>query len=402
MSVLKNKWVALSPVIVAVVVLIFSLVLIPTVHPTPQKLPVAFVNEDEGMQLPNQPSINMGKNIEQAIRNTMKSNVTEKDQPPIDWINVDSEMEARKGMDKQNYYGALIIPKDFSQKVTSLQTVHPSSPKVKIIVNQGMNAAVSTMVQQILNQMVDHINTNVRQQLLQAMAKKRVMMKAEQAAFLASPVGKETAVVHSVGTHSANGNAPVSFVQPIWMASLAAAALLYLAMDRRGLARRREKLAAQVMKNVVGLLLALIAGFGFIGMADAIGFHIPSFINMALFVSLAFFSFFTIESAVLAWIGFKGIPIFVLLLFFGAPLLSMAPELMTSFYRDWVYSWLPQRFMVEGLRELFFFNQKLQWNEPVFVLCSLALAGIVLVIVSAFKNDSVQQSGEPGKLTVSS
>ncbi|WP_167346358.1 hypothetical protein [Geobacillus zalihae] len=41
MSILRSKWVALSPVMVAIVVLIFSLVLVPTVHPKPQKLPVA-------------------------------------------------------------------------------------------------------------------------------------------------------------------------------------------------------------------------------------------------------------------------------------------------------------------------------------------------------------------------
>nr|WP_255211276.1 hypothetical protein [Geobacillus zalihae] len=74
---------------------------------------------------------------------------------------------------------------------------------------------------------------------------------------------------------------------------------------------------------------------------------------------------------------------------------------MTSFYRDWVYSWLPQRFMVEGLRELFFFDPTFQWNEPVSVLCWLALVGVVLVIVSAFKKRMVQESEESGKLVTS-
>ncbi|WP_236930898.1 hypothetical protein [Geobacillus sp. JS12] len=83
MSILRSKWVALSPVMVAIVVLIFSLVLVPTVHPKPQKLPVAFVNEDEGVQLPNQPPINIGKNIEQAIQNMAKSNAAGKDQPQL-------------------------------------------------------------------------------------------------------------------------------------------------------------------------------------------------------------------------------------------------------------------------------------------------------------------------------
>ena len=52
-------------------------------------------------------------------------------------------------------------------------------------------------------------------------------------------------------------------------------------------------------------------------------------------------------SAVLSLVGLKGIGLFALLLFFGAPLLSLAPEMLSPFYQDWVYSWLPMKFMIE-------------------------------------------------------
>jgi hypothetical protein len=70
-------------------------------------------------------------------------------------------------------------------------------------------------------------------------------------------------------------------------------------------------------------------------------------------------------------LGIRGIAVFallLLLLLFGAPLLPMAPEMMPLFYRDWVYPWLPMRFMVEGLRELFFFGKGLTWGSPVSTL----------------------------------
>ncbi len=65
-------------------------------------------------------------------------------------------------------------------------------------------------------------------------------------------------------------------------------------------------------------------------------------------------------SAVLSLVGLKGIGVFALLLFFWAPLLSLAPEMLSPFYQDWVYAWLPMRFMIEGLREIFFFGKRVK------------------------------------------
>lgn len=67
------------------------------------------------------------------------------------------------------------------------------------------------------------------------------------------------------------------------------------------------------------------------------------------------------------------IAVSVLMLFFGAPLLALAPETMCPLYRDWIYSWLTMRFMVEGLREIFFFGIGITWNTPVSVLFGLDL-----------------------------
>ena len=84
--------------------------------------------------------------------------------------------------------------------------------------------------------------------------------------------------------------------------------------------------------------------------------HVIPLRDTALFLSITF-SFFLMISAVLSLVGLKGIGLFALLLFFGAPLLSLAPEMLSPFYQDWVYSWLPMKFMIEGLREIFFFEK---------------------------------------------
>lgn len=59
----KNKLLFLSPVIALLVVFIFSLTLFPTVQPKPKNLPIAIVNEDQGVEIPNQPKMNMGQTM---------------------------------------------------------------------------------------------------------------------------------------------------------------------------------------------------------------------------------------------------------------------------------------------------------------------------------------------------
>ncbi|MFJ7953175.1 YhgE/Pip domain-containing protein [Lysinibacillus sp. NPDC096418] len=379
----KDKFILMSPIIVLAVILIFSLTLVPSVNPTQKNLPIAFVNEDEGVILPNQTTVNMGETIATMIQETTKT--ADDKEPTIKWISVKNYKAAKKGLDNRKYYAALVIPKDFSQKQASLQTPNPISAEVQILVNQGMNTMASTIASQILNGFVDNMNNNVRAQLLADFEKQERTLTTKQAATLASPITKNTTNVNEIGQHSVNGNAPVSLFQPLWMASIAGALIITLALNKRFFANRKEKLVAQLIQVLIGGILAVFAGFGLTWMAGVIGIDIPNFLDIAWFVAIAFFSFYLMISAGLAWIGIKAMPLFVLILFFGAPLLAMPPEFMSTFYHDWIYSWLPMRFMVDGLRELFFFGNGLSWNQPTMVLVGIGLGSLIVLLPSALK-----------------
>ncbi|MGV4337447.1 YhgE/Pip domain-containing protein [Bacillus subtilis] len=390
----KNKLVLLSPIIALVVVFIFSLTLFPSVQPQPKNLPIAIVNEDQGVQIPNQPKRNMGQTIVEMIQKNSKATTDE--DPAVKWVEVKTAGDAQKGMDNQKYYAALVIPKGFSANQASLRTPTPSSPEVKIYINQGMNTAASSMAGQVLNGVVDNMNNNVRTQLLEGFEKQGATLTAKQAASLVTPITKTVTNVNEIGTNSANGNAPVSLFQPLWMASLASAAIIFMAVNKLSITNRKKNFAAKSIQILMGAVVALFIGFGLTWLADGlIGFNIPQFMDTALFLTITSFSFFLMISAVLSLVGFKGMPIFVLLLFFGGPLLAMAPEMMSPFYRDWVYSWLPMRFMVEGLRELFFFGKGLTWSSPVSTLVWIGLVSILIIWVSALKLSVEKPKSQP-------
>jgi YhgE/Pip-like protein len=381
MSIFKNKLVLASPLIALAIIFIFSLTLFPSVQPQPKNLPIAIVNEDEGFQMPDQSMMNMGETLIEKVQSKSGD-----EEPAVKWVPVSGTSAVQKGLDHQEYYAALVIPEDFSAKQASLRTPAPASAEVDIFINQGMNTMASTAAGQILNGVIDSMNTTIRGQLLEGFEKQGATLTPQQVSGLITPITKNVMNVNEIGTNSANGNAPVSLFQPLWMASMASAAIIYLTVSKMNVAGRKEKLAAKFIQILIGAVVALIVGFSLTFLADGlIGFHIPDVTDTALFLSITSFSFFLMISAILSLIGIKGMPLFVLMLFFGAPLLAMAPEMMSSFYRDWFYSWLPMKFMVEGLRELFFFGKGLTWSSSVSTLVWIGVGGIVVILATAFK-----------------
>ncbi|GEL06227.1 DUF3533 domain-containing protein [Rummeliibacillus stabekisii] len=385
---LKNKLLLLSPIISLAVVFIFSLTLFPTVQPQPQNLPIAIVNEDQGLEFPNKPKINMGKTIIDKVQQSK----SKKEDTPIKWVVVKNKKAVQKGLDHQKYYAALVIPQDFSTKQASLQTPKPTSPELQIYINQGMNMAASTAAGQILNGVVDNINNNVRSQLLKGYESNNKTLTAEQVSNILTPISKKVINVNEVKENSANGNAPVSLFQPLWIASIATAAIIFLSTSKMRFVKRKEYLISRVSQILIGAIAACIIGFGLTWLVDGmVGIHIPNFIDTALFLTITAFSFFLMISAVLSLVGFKGIAVFALLLFFGAPLLAMAPEMMPAFYQDWIYPWLPMRFMVEGVRKLLFFGEGLTWNFDLSILVWIGVVSMLIILGTSLKHRKVQE-----------
>ncbi|PGX14651.1 MULTISPECIES: YhgE/Pip domain-containing protein [Bacillus] len=383
----KNKLLLLSPVIALLVVFIFSLTLFPTVQPQPKNLPIAIVNEDQGVEIPNQPKMNMGQTIVDTIKNKSKSD----EEPAVKWVEVKNKESVQKGLNNKEYYAALVIPKEFSAKQASLRTPQPSSPEVEIFINQGMNTAASTMAGQVLQAIVDNMNNTVRTQLLDGFKAKGATLTTDQASNLVTPIAKKVTNVNEVGKNSANGNSPISLFQPLWIASLASAAIIFIAIRKMPVGSRKENFILKVKQIVTGAVAALVIGFGLTWIADGmVGLNISNFTDTALFLSITSFSFFLMISAVLSLVGLNGIGLFALLLFFGAPLLALAPEMLSPFYQDWVYSWLPMRFMIEGLRDIFFFGKGLSWNTPVTVLVWIGIVSMVVILATAWKSRAVK------------
>jgi putative membrane protein len=91
---------------------------------------VAVANEDEGaiVRLTKQ-KINVGEETIKALKKNKK----------LGWVFVD-EKEAKRGVKHGDYYAYLMIPKEFSKKITSILEENPEKPQIVFGVNEKINA----------------------------------------------------------------------------------------------------------------------------------------------------------------------------------------------------------------------------------------------------------------------
>ena len=123
-----------------------------------------------------------------------------------------------------------------------------------------MNTAASTMAGQILQAIVDNMNNTVRTQILEGLKAKGATVTTDQAEKLVTPIVKNVKNVNEVGKNSANGNSPISLFQPLWIASLASAAIIFIAISKMPVSSRKENFLLKVKQIVTGAIATLVIG----------------------------------------------------------------------------------------------------------------------------------------------
>ena len=372
---LKNKFVWL-PILVALFIgAYFSITAIPSTHMKVNDLPIAIVNEDQGTT---------GKNLTKQITTKNSSNSSKMS---IKWTVFNSQEDLLKEMNKEKYYGAIVIPKNFSANLQSLMTPNPKKAKLKIIINQGMGTTITTQVNTTLTEMTHQINTALGKQLLQTLSKKMPAIPVEMASNLTNPLTIETEKINKTGD-LANGGA--HFFQSVWLGCLGTSMLLGFAFSKIKFKSLREKFSALGVQLLSAIISSFVIGYGVIYLQSTIlNVTIPNFTLLGLFLSLCAFSFIIFINGVESWVGLISIPIFMLLLFFAAPLLTAIPESLNGFYST-LSNWLPMSYMYRGVKSIMYFN-----NSPsqsiIMGLIYTIIVGLILVISAQFKKDKKKE-----------
>ena len=131
-------------IVIAVIMSIFISTQIPVVNPKIKDLPLAIVNQDK-------------TDMTKAIVENLKKNSQINDKLSIKWEEVATKDQVVDKMNNGEYYGALVIPENYTKGIASLSTSNAQAPEFKIIVNQGKNSQLSSQVTQILSQIANKI-----------------------------------------------------------------------------------------------------------------------------------------------------------------------------------------------------------------------------------------------------
>jgi putative membrane protein len=121
------------------------------------RMPVAIVNQDQG-------AVYNGKRLE--IGNDLVKNLKKK--KSFDWQYV-SEKQANKGLEKQEYYIKIEIPKDFSKNATTLQSDQPKKLNLIYTPNEGFNYLSSKIGDSAVTKIKDEVAGTVTETYAESM-----------------------------------------------------------------------------------------------------------------------------------------------------------------------------------------------------------------------------------------
>jgi len=371
-----HKKLLIAPFIAMIVLsMIFISTQIPMTKMAPKELPIGFVVSDEG------PLAEMlSENLQKAHAGNEAVKV----------VAFENEQQMHDALNNRELYGAIVVPEGFSADVQSLATPNPGTPQMNYFINEGENANVSTMLTNVFTQMNTQINTIVRTQLVGQLTEVNAALQPTQVETFVEPIQANIQKVNATGALAA---APTAFFQPLWFAAIIGAVLLFLAGKKADFQTKREQLQFNAVQTVVGIVYAFIAGY-FITWCTTwiVGFDFENFHTVALFVSIAIVSFLFLIQASLACLGLPVIALYVLLMFYGLPLIQLAPEMLPEFYQNYIVAWIPFKFLIEGLKNILFFGQGVMNASTSVLLWIFGVAIVLLWVKNIIAKQKVEKS----------
>lgn len=308
-------------------------------------------------------------------------------------------------MNDREIYGALVILQGFTESLLSLQSAQPDVATFTIYLNEGHNATIAPTVEAMLNEVTHKISGQVatdvltkmqmssqtlqeqiQQQLLQVSVMNEQQIdeitsfispiQPEQVLRLANPIEIETVKINKVGKLATVPNA--LFIS-VWISSLLGAVLFYMAGNKREWATKNERLRFKLIQAFIPILYGLFGGYVIAGLSTWIlQYEFDSIHKVALVLAIAITSFVYLILAALVLIKMPALPIFGVLMFFGLPLIQLAPEMLPEFYQNYILPWLPMRFLIESLKELLFFNHSIMNSYSIILI---SIGGVSLLII---------------------
>ena len=394
-----------APLGVAIVLCLFlSLVLCPIMRMSPSDVPFVFVNLDDGASIAGS-ELNIGDELEEALLSgdadssslaelagtdddgsddtvdgedsadatddgtdggdetattsdfsSVSTSVT------IAWAQMGTEEEAVEALDGLDYYGAFVIPEDFTAQYLSYSVGVGEAPEITVYLNAGKNAAMATTMSTVLME-----------------------------AMLQADVAVDVQTINSVdigGGTMSSAMVVQLMVMPLIVMSLVPSiltAVVFWKADVTGLRRKSPLAAAIVMVLLIGVFSAANAGLDLFIDSVAGGMDLPLG-ELFPFLWISSFCMMLACTGLCALCLPLGALMGVLTLGLGMSTALFGPEMLPDFWANYIYPWAPQAYIGNGIRLILFFGQDpfSLGTTHLVVMAAIGVVAIALACVAAF------------------
>jgi len=429
-----------APVMAIIVVFcILALVMYPTLNAAPKNVPFALLNLDEGAKLPTG-SVTLGDEITKKMLEGVE--LQEGVEMPLAWTELESEAALDEAFENNEFYGAIIIPKDFTTAqmaaaasagaagvdpaaaaaaaagvdpaaaaaAAAAAGVDPAAAAAAAGVDPAAAAAAAAGVDPAAAAAaagtdpaaaIAAQNAAAAQNTTAAAPSpptirviinqgKNVMLATTMQTALTSMLGQsglniEVTLINAVDTGGGGMAAMMSgmiMVMPTFILSLICSALLYLLFrPAKGESRgTRVKAYGKQLAYAVAAS-ALVACSAVLLVTWVGGMEIPVAAAF-LFLWLASFCLMAVFIGALDVALPLGALVIACCFALGMGTAMLAYEMLPIFWQDWVYPWAPQRYISGGVSSIIYFGKE-AWNDSSLPLVVTGCIGLVLMALAA-------------------
>jgi hypothetical protein len=341
----------MAPIIAILITFGISLVILPVMQGEPKDLPITIVSLDQGMATP-QGVMNLGTQVAVGMTTKLNAAMAEKDPAPLKLVEVTDQDALDLAFENRDIYAAIVIPADFTtQKLTG------GNPGIKVVIDEGRSKAVATVLSTMITSM---------------------------SAGSEIPVTIE--YLHPVGADMANGNANMFAFILTWIATLICSVVLVrgfkMGLDQSMVSKVKEILVAALTALVIAACVAVILKYEFsLGIDFAVTFG---------FLTVAVFCLMLLIVGIMNWSFAGGLLLFVVLMLLGLVASNLPYEILPTFWQNYIYPWIPMRFMGDGIKEIFYMGGGV-WNPSTQILVWFGGAGVLLTLLSALKKEKAEK-----------
>ncbi|MEJ7816669.1 MAG: ABC transporter permease [Rubrobacter sp.] len=159
----------------------------------PPTIPIAVVVEDRGSEMNGQP-VELGEEVANRI--------TSPDSPAPDfvqWARLDDRDTALKGLESGEYYGAIVIPKDYSQRLAVLSgppvgvppSVRPPAPEpagIELLTSPAVRPSTTAQIENAFTGIVGGVSGATSERILGGLSEQGAPVPQGTAAVISDPV----------------------------------------------------------------------------------------------------------------------------------------------------------------------------------------------------------------------